>query len=644
MPTIRKRLVDEILTRAYADTELKVLIDAEKTARTFADTALGERIATELKRTLEIEGQLRAELDVEVALHAMSFRYFPSNTSLMIPHIIYALASCVRRDSIDNGYNWISNFVDTENTYGLLTIQPPFTSTTTWRFNVKGRMTSSCGGTIRLHARATQTIDTVTTTQLLLQGTDDDVMSAAEGGGVTRAFHMTCDMRLNGDGDIGRMTVHMSIDIVNNPYGSYAATYAGFVPTFMHNYPINIDIGFMQSTLGLDNTIVKTTQLGEDAIDGIQGAGIGHSISLNALGERVVIGNLYGIAFPRIYQFDGKMWSQLGSDIDEQYLGGYQDVSINATGDRVAIGSPNTGFASIYQLDGAIWTQLGSNIIVPNGGFQLLSVSLNALGDRIAIGAPPDESGTGRTTIYQWGGITDGWIILGSDIAVENVTEGSFVSINALGDRVVIGSNERGTVSSTRSTRIYEWNGTEWLQLGQSIDSSNISVVSINRLGDRIAISGQSYDSVTQTYPENKTRLFRYDITMVLWVPLGSDIIQRPYDARGSIRASSVSLNAVGDRVVIGIQQPTIGHVQIFQWDQKTEEWVLSGSKIKGHPDDGTGNTVSLNAVGDRIAIGSRFYDMIRGRVQIYKQDYCVQTDDTKYVTLDSCIVTQCLF
>ena len=63
----------------------------------------------------------------------------------------------------------------------------------------------------------------------------------------------------------------------------------------------------------------------------------------------------------RIYEWDGTSWIQLGQDIDGEAAGDNRwSVSMNATGDRLAVGAPYHGGDAgheIYYWNGTLWTQ-----------------------------------------------------------------------------------------------------------------------------------------------------------------------------------------------------------------------------------------------------------------------------------------------
>ena len=142
----------------------------------------------------------------------------------------------------------------------------------------------------------------------------------------------------------------------------------------------------------------------------------GYSVSMNAAGDRVAIGAIFNdgngsnSGHVRIFRWNGLSWVQLGANINGEASGdqsGYS-VSINAAGDRVAIGAIVNGVSGhvrIYQLIGNVWTRLGVDIDGEASGDQSgYSVSINAAGDRVAIGARlNDENGSnsGHVRIYR---------------------------------------------------------------------------------------------------------------------------------------------------------------------------------------------------------------------------------------------------
>ncbi|MAR76163.1 MAG: hypothetical protein CMG18_07255, partial [Candidatus Marinimicrobia bacterium] len=87
---------------------------------------------------------------------------------------------------------------------------------------------------------------------------------------------------------------------------------------------------------------------------------------------------------------------------------------------------------------------------------------------------------------------------------------------------------------------------------------------------------------------------------------LGSDI---DGEAASDNSGASVSMNAAGDRVAIGasVNDDTgnsAGHVRIYEYSNSS--WTQLGSDIDGEAEnDRSGRSVSMNAAGDRVAIGA---------------------------------------
>ena len=371
-------------------------------------------------------------------------------------------------------------------------------------------------------------------------------------------------------------------------------------------------------------------QMGQDIDGEAANDKSGYSVSMNSLGNRVAIGainntNTNGGFFSgqtRIYELIDNSWIQLGQDIDgeEEYDFSGFSVSLNDVGNRVVIGAiyndgngNSSGHARIYELIDNSWVQLGQDIDGEVSEDQSgWSVSINSLGNRVAIGAiynSDNELFSGQTRIYEL--IDNSWIQLGQDINGEGQYDNSgySVSMNSLGDRVAIGViegiNEQGYFSG--HTRIYELIDNSWVQLGQNIngeedfDNSGYSV-SLNATGNRVAIGAINNDENGNN--SGQTRI--YELIDNSWVQLGPDING---EAAGDNSGYSVSLNATGNRVAIGAinndeNGNNSGQTRIYELIDNS--WVQLGPDINGEAaGDNSGYSVSLNATGNRVAIGA---------------------------------------
>ena len=392
-------------------------------------------------------------------------------------------------------------------------------------------------------------------------------------------------------------------------------------------------------------------QLGQDIDGEAPWDQSGHSVSMNAAGDRVAIGtpwndyNGNGAGHVRIYAWNGTAWIQQGQDIDgEAYgdLSGYS-VSMNAAGDRVAIGAirndgngADVGHVRIYYWNGTAWIQQGQDIDgEAYGDLSGYSVSMNAAGDRVAIGARysyVNGNWVGHVRIYAWNASL--WTQQGQDIDGEAAEDesGYSVSMNAIGDRVAIGAiGNDGNGIDAGHVRLYDWSGSSWVQLGQDIDGEAAwdgfgNSVSMNDAGDRVAIGAILNDGNSGTSNDNRGHVRLYDWSGSSWVQLGQDIDgEAAWDGFGN----SVSMNDAGDRVAIGAilndgnsgtSNDNRGHVRIYEWLGTL--WVQQGQDIDGEAaDDRSGYSVSMNAAGDRVAIGAIRNDgngLWAGHVRIY--------------------------
>ena len=284
------------------------------------------------------------------------------------------------------------------------------------------------------------------------------------------------------------------------------------------------------------------------------------------------------------------------------------------------------------------WTQTGLDIDGEAADdYSGTSVSLNSAGDIVAIGAISNDgngSNSGHTRIYQYSGSS--WTKLGQDIDGEAALDGSgiSVSLNSSGDIVAIGAYlNDGNGSSSGHTRIYEYNGTSWVQLGQNIDGEAAgdfsgTSVSLNSSGDIVAIGAYLNDGANQT-DSGHTRIYQY--LAGSWIQLGQDIDGEAADDNSGI---SVSLNSDGDIVAIGAHfndgidsNSNSGHTRIYQYDFKNNTWTQLGQDIDGEAaEDESGYSISLNSDGNIVAIGAYSNDGTnsdpndnRGHTRIYQ-------------------------
>jgi hypothetical protein len=347
----------------------------------------------------------------------------------------------------------------------------------------------------------------------------------------------------------------------------------------------------------------------------------------------------------RVFEYDGSQWLQLGQSINGNIsTQSGRSVSINSIGNRVAIGAPlestNTGSVKIFEYDGSQWVQIGQTINGEAIGNQSgTAISLNATGNRIAIGAPFNSDGgtsAGHVRVYEYNGAI--WVQIGQDIngTTNGEISGSSVALNSIGNRVVIGSPNFSTQKGR--VRIFEFNGVTWSQIGSDIlGEANFNVngfsVSINSLGNRVASGSPGNNNAGLN--SGQGRIFEYD--GIQWLQIGQNIQGTTIFER---TGASISLNSVGDIVIIGgpNYNTNTGLVRVFQYNNS--QWTQLGQTIIGSTTNiNSGFSVGINSSGFRIGIGSPDFPFVGGQVILY--EYPIPTPST-YTPPSCCIATSC--
>ncbi len=270
-------------------------------------------------------------------------------------------------------------------------------------------------------------------------------------------------------------------------------------------------------------------------------------------------------------------------------------------------------FFAFFQINAQNWTQLGSDIDGEAAGDQSgRSVSLSADGTRMAIGANDNGSGSGHVRVYGYDGTS--WTQLGSDIDGEAVGDqsGRSVSISADGNRVAIGAIiNGGNGTNAGHVRVFEFDGFNWNQLGPDIDGESAGdlsgfSVSLSADGKRMAVG--AIKNGGNGVNSGHVRVYEYNDTTSSWSQLGADIDGESADDQSGF---SVSLNELGNRMAVGAivnagNGPASGHVRVYQFDVTTSSWTQLGTDIDGEAaGDLSGYWVSLSADGNRMANGA---------------------------------------
>ncbi len=360
-----------------------------------------------------------------------------------------------------------------------------------------------------------------------------------------------------------------SIVAIGAPYNDGNGTDAGHVRIYE-----NIGGNWVQLGNDID---------GEDAEDesGVS-VNLSSDGSILAIGARENDGNGNSAGHVRIYEFISGNWIQMGSDINGESAGDDSGfgVSLSSNGSIVAIGAygndgngNNRGSVRAYEYSGGNWTQIGNDIDGEADGDCSCIVSLSSDGSILAIGAYQsnvngNESGQVKVFEYNLGN----WIQIGSSIDGEAAEDwsGVSVSLSSNGSIIAIGApwnDGNDTTDTARGhTRIFEYIGGNWVQMGSDIDGEEVEdmfgfSVNLNSDGTIVAIGAPHYNGIGTD--AGHVSVFGY--SMGNWVQIGSVIYG---EATGD---ASFSVNISSDGSIVAIGAPyncgngiEAGHVRVY--------------------------------------------------------------------------------
>ena len=314
-------------------------------------------------------------------------------------------------------------------------------------------------------------------------------------------------------------------------------------------------------------------------------------------------------------------WVQVGSAVNlatadqPGFRGG---VAVSADGDVVAVGSPSddtaatdAGAVRVYQYSGG-WSQRGADVRgVAASDVAGTSVALSNDGLVLAVGAPGNSFDMGETgpdgwvRVYDWNG--SAWVQRGEVLAGVNDHDrfGFSVSLSNDGSVLAVGSPRRDASGlNAGRTTIYTWTSGAWSARGfidgaAASDQSGWSV-SLNGTGTRVAI-GARFAGGSLT---GQVRVFNEDVG--LWTQVGGSLDGVAWAGFGT----SVSLSDDGDVVAVGAPDDASSRGNTFVYALAAGAWSQRGSTIAGERgSDLSGTSVSLSSDGRVVAIGAEGND-----------------------------------
>lgn len=334
-----------------------------------------------------------------------------------------------------------------------------------------------------------------------------------------------------------------------------------------------------------------------------------------------------------IYEYNDVSWNQLGNTIDSSagdYRIGVKGIQLSGDGENIIFGDASsnndTGVSRVYNYDSSSneWLQKGSDISGENSGDCCgTSNTISYDGNTIAIGCfnyDNNYTNEGRIRIYQWNVYTSSWVQKGSDIyggsAYAELGLGT-MRLNKDGSILAIGNymwpyqNYRGRIL------VYEWNNTNWVQLGGSINGSGV----LTNFGFSLDLSDDG-KTLIGGGPGNQgeSRVFQYDASLSNWSQLGTTISGQN---TGDLLGSSVHIDGSGSSIVVG--NPTYdantdeGRIRIY--DLSNNDWNLQKTFVGPRTNANYGKFTSFSKDGRVILIGDPYFNSNTGQAFVYGLD-----------------------
>ncbi|MFL2570288.1 MAG: lectin-like domain-containing protein [Parvicellaceae bacterium] len=315
----------------------------------------------------------------------------------------------------------------------------------------------------------------------------------------------------------------------------------------------------------------------------------------------------------------------MGADITSNTLALISQTngaSMNSLGNRIAVGYPvlnqsNYGYngeVKVFDWDGSSWNQLGNvNSTRGAGGRTGASIALSADGQTLAVISPRLSNGTslnpfgntywsnGVLEIFNWDGSS--WNLMGTPFFMQigSMEDNFTLDINDNGTIVAIGECKLGVNNSTTEGQVsvYEWDGSTWNTKGAVLAGENIGdqfgfSLSLNGTGNRIAVGTPFNDA-------NKGEVKLYEWSNSAW-----NIIEEFNGVNATKLGHAVSLNSIGDKIAISESDYNSNAGAVSIYVEGTNSWNLVGSQIEGSiSGDAFGFKVELNADGNRFLASS---------------------------------------
>jgi hypothetical protein len=304
--------------------------------------------------------------------------------------------------------------------------------------------------------------------------------------------------------------------------------------------------------------------------------------------------------------------SQIGSDI----AGMSSSITMSDNGDIIAVsnrsyehsGLTRAGITTVYKNISGTWTQLGNAFLGTQENESLGHYTiLSGDGTRITISSDAYFNNTlkGSVKVYDWNGTN--WVQIGSKLEGNTETDrfGWGTDMSKDGNTLVVGAFVGGNYVKVYS---YDVGTSDWVQKGSTVTGSSEfgKIVSISRDGNTIMIGNTT-----------EGKVYTYNVGTSDWVQKGNSF------------TPSISYKLSGDGEMVAITTETsssskYGTVKVYEWDGSS--WIQKGNDINGDLLETTGFGLTANSLNIKNENGikliiSEYQRQNSGRVNIYEWD-----------------------
>ncbi len=356
----------------------------------------------------------------------------------------------------------------------------------------------------------------------------------------------------------------------------------------------------------------------------------GNRLAVSEMRHRV---NDFAVGRVKVFDIINGTWQQVGQELlgdttteANSFFG--TDISFNASGTIMAIGAmrgkvngyTDSGYVEVYQLVNNQWELMGDRLTSGEQAWERFGfkTKLSSDGLTLLVTAPFNDVGnynSGKVQVFKY--ISGTWTQVGSTLkGIYASLFGIGAAISGDGNRILIGGYQEDPYNPADAKeygaiRVFDWNGTDWEQTGNTIyGSEEFSQyglrVDMSKDGNRIATS----DIRNDDNGENTGYVIIFEYNGTTWEQVGNKI---KGTMEGERMGYDIDFTTDGGKILVGTGSSILtenpGVAKLFEfsngnWNQLGETMVsetLSGN-VEG---DHFGMINAINADGSVLAISA---------------------------------------